>query len=186
MKILDALWGCLWLRFGHALCCRLVFICLPREFCNFMTASAQLFVFPQKCTVPAKLNISLFISGQPCSGGIWGHPQWVQGPWQVYSLLAAEQVWSLTKFYSIDLHNHVSEVKSAFSTNAQRRIALVAVHFVLGQTSAAHLTVFLYLCSSGSNAWSKLRAFEGRRVSSKSPSRVRDRDDRVAGRNKRE
>ena len=30
---------------------------------------------PQKCTVPAKLNISLFISGQPCSGGIWGHPQ---------------------------------------------------------------------------------------------------------------
>ena len=39
-------------------------------------------------------------------------------------------------------------------------------------SSAAHLTVFLFLCSSRSNAQGKSRALEGRRVSSKSPSRV--------------
>ena len=46
-----------------------------------------------------------------------------------------------------------------------------------------HLTVSLYLCSSGSNARGESRAQEGRRVSSKSPSRVRDRDEGVAGMN---
>ena len=44
----------------------------------------------------------------------------------------------------------------------------------------------LYLCSSGSDARGESRALEGRRVSSKSPSRVRDRDEGVAGRNGRE
>ena len=52
--------------------------------------------------------------------------------------------------------------------------------------SAAHLTVSLYLCSSGSNARGESRAREGRCVSSKSPSRVRDGDEGVAGRNGRE
>ena len=46
--------------------------------------------------------------------------------------------------------------------------------------------VSLYLCSSGSNARGESRAREGRRVSSKSPSRVRDGDEEVAGRNGRE
>ena len=52
--------------------------------------------------------------------------------------------------------------------------------------SAAHLTVSLYLCSSGSNARGESRAREGRRVSSKSPLRVWDGDEGVAGRNGRE
>ena len=51
---------------------------------------------------------------------------------------------------------------------------------------AAHLTVSLYLCSSGSNEQGESRAREWRRVSSKSPSRVRDGDEGVAGRNGRE
>ena len=48
----------------------------------------------------------------------------------------------------------------------------------------AHLVVSLFLCSSGSNAWGKSRALEGRLVSSKSPSRVREGDEGVARRNK--
>ena len=39
--------------------------------------------------------------------------------------------------------------------------------------STAHLTVSLYLCSSGSNAQGESRAREGRCVSSKNPSRRR-------------
>ena len=42
------------------------------------------------------------------------------------------------------------------------------------------------LCSSVNNAQGESRALEGRRVSSKSPSRVRDREEGVAGRNGRE
>ena len=59
---------------------------------------------------------------------------------------------------------------------------------VLGLSRLARhsLTVSVYLCSSGSNAQGELRAREGRSVSSKSPSRVRDRDEEVAGRNGRE
>ena len=47
--------------------------------------------------------------------------------------------------------------------------------------SAAHLTVFWYLCSSGSNARGESEALEGYCVSSKGPSRVRDRDKGAAG-----
>ena len=47
--------------------------------------------------------------------------------------------------------------------------------------SAAHLTVSLFLCSSEATYASRLRALEGRRVNSKSPSRVRDGDEGVAG-----
>ena len=50
----------------------------------------------------------------------------------------------------------------------------------------AHMTVSLFLFSFGSNARGESRAREGRRVSSKSPSRVRDRDEGIAGRNGRE
>ena len=48
------------------------------------------------------------------------------------------------------------------------------------------VTVSLYLCSSGSNARGELRALEGRPNSSKSPSRVQDGGEGVAGRNGRE
>ena len=47
---------------------------------------------------------------------------------------------------------------------------------------AVHLTVPLYLCSSGSNARGESRALEGCGVISKSPSRFRDGDEGVAGR----
>ena len=47
------------------------------------------------------------------------------------------------------------------------------------------LCATLYLFSSGSNARGESGANEGRRVSSKSPSRVQDGDEGVAGRNER-
>ena len=47
----------------------------------------------------------------------------------------------------------------------------------------AHLRVSLFLRSSGSNLRGKLRALEGRQVSSKSPSRVGDGDKEIARRN---
>ena len=43
--------------------------------------------------------------------------------------------------------------------------------------------VSLYLCSSAINAQGESMALDGRRVSSKSPTRVRDGDEGVAGRN---
>ena len=52
--------------------------------------------------------------------------------------------------------------------------------------SAPHLTVSLYLWSSRSNTRGESRTLEGHRVSSKSPSRVRDGDGGVAGRNGRD
>ena len=68
--------------------------------------------------------------------------------------------------------------KSAFSTNAQSRFC-ASCYWCCPGTSApgvVHQTVSLYLCSSASNARGESRAREGRRVSSKSPSRVWDRD----------
>ena len=44
----------------------------------------------------------------------------------------------------------------------------------------------MYLCSSKSNAQGESKALEGHCVQQKSPSRVRDRDEGVAGRNGRE
>ena len=77
---------------------------------------------------------------------------------------------------------------SAFFTMEQSMFASVVVNGVLGPSRLAqrNLTVSLYLCSSGSNAQGESRAQEGRRVSSKSLSRVRDGDEGVAGRNYRE
>ena len=74
----------------------------------------------------------------------------------------------------------------AFSTNAQSRFESVVLVLCSWDLRALTLTVSLYLCSSGSNARGKLRALEGCRVSSKSPSRVRDGDKGVAWRNGRE
>ena len=52
--------------------------------------------------------------------------------------------------------------------------------------SAAHLTVSLYLCSSGSNARGESVDLEERCVSLKLPLRDRDSDEVVAGKNCRE
>ena len=52
--------------------------------------------------------------------------------------------------------------------------------------NAAYLTVSLNLCCSRSNTRGESWALEGHCVSSKSPSRVRDRDEGVGGRNGRE
>ena len=64
----------------------------------------------------------------------------------------------------LTFQNQGSMYKSGFSTNAQSRFASVVFDGV-----SAPLTVFLFLCSSGSNAQGESRALERRRVSSKSP-----------------
>ena len=72
--------------------------------------------------------------------------------------------------------------------NAQSRFVRVAFDSVLGPPRLAqhHLTESLFLCSSRNNAPCESRALEGCHVSSKSPSRVWDRDEGVAGRNYKE
>ena len=98
------------------------------------------------------------------------------------------QVWSLTQLYSVDFsESRIDVQKCVFS----KRTIIVCVSCCLrcprtSAPSSAHLTVSLHLCSSGSNARGESRAREGRRVSSKSPSRVRDGDEGVARRNQRE
>ena len=66
--------------------------------------------------------------------------------------------------------------------NAQSRFASVVVDGVLRPPRLARHT-WQCPCISGSNAQGESRALEGRRVSSISPSRVRDGDEGVAGRN---
>ena len=56
----------------------------------------------------------------------------------------------------------------------------------MSATCTANLMVSFLLSGSGSNALVESRAPEGRHVSSKSPSSVRDRDEGVASRNRRE
>ena len=82
--------------------------------------------------------------------------------WHGWKPTPRPQVWPLTQFCPVDFSQSTSV------------------------PSAPHLTVSLYLYSSGINAWGESRALEGQRVSSKSPSRVRNRDEGVAGRNGRE
>ena len=52
----------------------------------------------------------------------------------------AEQVWSLTQFYSVDFLQSSIGVKSAFSTNTQSRVASVVVDGVLGPPRLARHT----------------------------------------------
>ena len=52
----------------------------------------------------------------------------------------AQQVWSLTQFYSVDFSQSRIGVKSAFSTNAQSRFASVVVDSVLGPPRLARHT----------------------------------------------
>ena len=98
------------------------------------------------------------------------------------------QVWSLTQFYSVDFSQSANGVKKCVFN---KRTIKVCVSFCwqcpgTSAPSTPFLTVSLYLCSCGSNAWGKSRALEGRRVSSKSPSRAGNLDEGVAWRSGRE
>ena len=99
-----------------------------------------------------------------------------------------DQVWSLTQFYSVDFSQSRIGVKKCVFNKRTIKVCVSCCGRCPGTSapSAAHLTVSLYLCSSGSNALGESRAQEGRRVSSKTPSWVRDGDEGVAGRNGRE
>ena len=85
-----------------------------------------------------------------------------------------KQVWSLTQFYSVDFsQSRIGGNKCVFN----KRTIKVCVSCCCrcpgtSGPSAAHLMVFLYLCSSESNARGESRALDERRDSTKSPSRV--------------
>ena len=100
----------------------------------------------------------------------------------------ASQVWSLTQFYSVDFSKSKIDVQKCVFNKRTIKVCVSSFWQCPGTSvpSEAHLTVSLYLCSSGSNTWGKSRALEEHLVSSKSPSRVRDGDEGVAGRNGRE
>ena len=107
----------------------------------------------------------------------------------VVPLIPELQVWLLTQLYSVDfLQSWISGKKCVFNKRTIKVCVSwrLTVSLDLCAPSATHLTVSLYLCSSVSNARGESRALEGRCVSSKSLSRVRDGDEGVAGRNGRE
>ena len=97
------------------------------------------------------------------------------------------QVWSLTQIYSVDFLKSKIDVQKCVFKKRTIKVCVSCCWRCPGTSvpSAEHMTTSLYLCSSGSNARGESRAREGRRVSSKSPSRVRDGDEGVAGRNGR-
>ena len=94
-----------------------------------------------------------------------------------------DQIWSLTQFCSVDFLQSRIVVKKCVFKKRTINVCVSCCWRCPGNsaTSAAHLIVSWFLCSSGSNGQGKSRAFEGRRVSSKSPSSVRDGDKGVAG-----
>ena len=99
------------------------------------------------------------------------------------------QVWPLTQLYSVDFsQSRIGVKKCVFN----KRTIKVCVSFLWGclgtfSTTAAHLTRPCILACSGSNAEGESRVLEGRHVSSKTPSRVRDGgDEGVAWRKERE
>ena len=98
------------------------------------------------------------------------------------------KVWSLTQFYYVEFSKSRIDVKKCIFNKRTIKVCVSCCRRCpeTSALSVPHLTVSLYLCSSGSNARGESRAREGRRVSSKSPSRVRDRDEGVVGRNGRE
>ena len=98
------------------------------------------------------------------------------------------QVWSLTQFYSVDFSKSKIKVNK-FVFNKRTIKVCVSCCWQCPGTSAPnapHLMVSLFLCSSRSKERGQSRALEARRVSSKSPTKVRDRDKGVAVRNRRE
>ena len=87
---------------------------------------------------------------------------------------AQEQVWSLTQFYFVDFSPSRIGVKKCVFNKRTIKVCVSCCWRCPGTSapSTAHLTVSLYLCSSGSNERGELR--------------VRDGDEGVAGRNGRE
>ena len=98
------------------------------------------------------------------------------------------QVWSLTQSYSVDSSQSRISVKKCVFSKRTIKVYISCFWQCPGTSapSATHPLVTLYLCSSGSNAQGESRALERCRVRSKSPSRVQDGDEGVAGRNGRE
>ena len=82
-----------------------------------------------------------------------------------------DQVWSLTQFCSVDFSKSKIGLKKCVFNKRTIKVCVSCCWRCPGTSapSAAHLTVSLYLCSSGSNARGESRAREGRRVSSKNP-----------------
>ena len=117
----------------------------------------------------------------------WPQFSWSQSQTPT-STICLLQVWSLTQFYSVDFSKSMISVSKCVFNKRTIKVCVSCCWRCPGTSvpSTPHLTMSLYLCSSGSNARGKSRAWEGRRVSSKSPSRVRDGDEGVAGRNGRE
>ena len=81
------------------------------------------------------------------------------------------QVWSLTQFYSVDFSQSRIGVNKCVFNKRTIKVCVSCCWRCPGTSapSAPHLTVSLYLCSSGSNVRGELRALEGRHVSSKKP-----------------
>ena len=137
---------------------------------------------------------ALFLMKWRLSRRRWiGCQPWCLLPWSKlsqklpgwHSAAAVAQVWSLTQFYSVELSQSRICVKKCSFIKRTIKICASFCWRCHGTSapSAAHLTVSLYLCSSRSNAQGELRPLEGHCVSWKSPSRVQDRDEGVAGRN---
>ena len=96
-----------------------------------------------------------------------------------FGVAVVSQVWSLTQLYSIDFSkSRMGVSKCVFNKHT--------IEVRVSCFCAVHLTVSLYLCTSWRNVKSELRALKWRFSSSESPSRVRDGDKGVAGRNGRE
>ena len=153
--------------------------------------------FPRGCCLRRSLNFPLpcppcqnhfcrlrntrRIAPEPGSGRT--HPE--QERWSRYFELDLDQVWSQTQLNSVDFSQSRIGVKKC---HFNKRTIMVCVSCCwrspgTSVPSTTHLRVSLFLWSAGSNARGKSRALEGRRVSSKSPSRVQDRDEGVARRN---
>ena len=98
------------------------------------------------------------------------------------------RVWPLTQFYSVDFSKSRIGVKKCVFNKRTIKVCVIRSWWRPGTSvpSATNLLVSLFFSSSKSNTRGESRAREGRRVSSKSPSRVRDGDEGVAGRNRRE
>ena len=93
-------------------------------------------------------------------------------------------VWYVTQFSSVGFLQSAISVQSVFSTEALSRFASVVLSDVLVPSSvlihAAHLRCPCIDVVAESMFKTKLRAFEGHHVGSKSPQRVRDQDEGVA------
>ena len=112
------------------------------------------------------------------------HPSYLAPWWPLREMPAAAfpcsgptdvpQVWSLTQFYSVDFSKSRIDVKKCVFNKRTIKVCVSCCWRCPGTSapSAPHLTVSLYLCSSGSNAQGESRAREGRHVSSKSPSNL--------------